>query len=110
MCIAKTADTANRGKCIAAWNLEGTVGRYGTDQGIWRIGGTSYTGTEQRTGISTGIIVPAALLRRRIETYRLAEYIETIESVIWRKSGNADCIWRESADVRGNHSSQEQSG
>ena len=32
MCIAKTADTANRGKCIAAWNLEGTVGRYGTDQ------------------------------------------------------------------------------
>ena len=40
----------------------------------------------------------------------LAEYIETIESVIWRKSGNADCIWRESADVRGNHSSQEQSG
>ena len=46
MCIAKTADTANRGKCIAAWNLEGTVGRYGTDQGIWRRGGTSYTGTE----------------------------------------------------------------
>ena len=67
MCIAKTADTANRGKCIAAWNLEGTVGRYGTDQGIWRRGGTSYTGTEQRTGISTGIIVPAALLRRRLQ-------------------------------------------